>query len=423
MTRWKIALSALGAALMVAGCGGGGGSTTTNASGFNQMVVFGDSLSDIGTYNVGTVAALGGGKFTVNSPTAKNWTQLIAAQYGLPTPCAAQTGLPSVLYTGFTGAAVQNFSNCRNYAQGSARVTSTYGPSSLAIQQYVYNLYGGSAGGTAAVTAAANAAGLGLMAVPVVTQMNTHLTNVGGAYTGKELVAVLAGGNDVFLNLAAYGAVATNYASPSTANAGAAGLDAFFAGWSTSPQNTYAISGTAALSAAQTAAVGGMAQAATDLATDIKTLVLAAGAKHVLVVNLPDVSQTPYVVGLDTNNGTTASNGTAALVQTMVKTFNSTLASGLSGVSGVLIVDAYTQNQSQVATPSQYSLTNVTTPACSTTSAANPLQGDSLACTAASTIAGDTSHYLFADNVHPTPYGYQLLAQFVTKNLLAAGWN
>jgi len=51
------------------------------------------------------------------------------------------------------------------------------------------------------------------------------------------------------------------------------------------------------------------------------------------------------------------------------------------------------------------------------------LQGSSLTCTANSTIAGDTSHYEFADNVHPTPYGYQLLAQFVTKNLLAAGWN
>jgi len=91
MGRWKIALSALGAALMVAGCGGGGGgATTTNSSGFNQMVVFGDSLSDIGTYNVGSVAALNGGKFTVNSPTAKNWTQLIAAQYGLPTPCCGK---------------------------------------------------------------------------------------------------------------------------------------------------------------------------------------------------------------------------------------------------------------------------------------------------------------------------------------------
>jgi outer membrane lipase/esterase len=32
------------------------------------------------------------------------------------------------------------------------------------------------------------------------------------------------------------------------------------------------------------------------------------------------------------------------------------------------------------------------------------------------------SKYQFADGVHPTPYGYQLLAQFVSKNLAAKGW-
>ena len=48
--------------------------------------------------------------------------------------------------------------------------------------------------------AAANAAGLGLMALPVVNQMANHLANVGGAYSGKELVTIMAGGNDTFLN-------------------------------------------------------------------------------------------------------------------------------------------------------------------------------------------------------------------------------
>ena len=45
-----------------------------------------------------------------------------------------------------------------------------------------------------------------------------------------------------------------------------------------------------------------------------------------------------------------------------------------------------------------------------------------LACSNASTIGGDTSRYLFADDVHPTPYGYRLLAQFVTQQLATAGW-
>ena len=409
MKSWSL-VAAAAVAWGLSGCGGGGGGVaTTNGVGFSQLVTFGDSLSDIGAYRVGTVAAVGGGRFTVNSPTAKNWTELIAAQYGLPTPCPAQTGLPSVLFPGFTGAAVQTFPNCRNYAQGSARVTSPVGPSSLALQQAVYAAYGGAANAPASTQAAASTAGLGMTAVPVVTQMNNHLSVVGGAYSGTELVTVLAGGNDVFMNL---NGVASAAAGGSGAVAGAA-----FAGWSSSVQAAVAAGGAAAAGAAQQAAVQGMAQAATDLATDIKTLVLAKGAKHVAVVNLPDVSQTPYVLGLNA-----ASPGTAALVSTMVTTFNSTLQSALAGLSGVVYIDAYTQGRAQTANPSQYGLTNVTTPACSTTSTANPLAGSSLTCTAASTIAGDTSHYEYADNVHPTPYGYQLFAQYVSLQLASAGW-
>ncbi|WP_077562026.1 SGNH/GDSL hydrolase family protein [Polaromonas sp. C04] len=415
MKRWTRALVAVSAAVILASCGGGGGGVAgSNSTGFTQMVVFGDSLSDIGTYKVGTIAAVGGGKWTVNAPTAKNWTELIAAQYNLPTPCPAQTGLPSVLFPGFVGASIQNFPDCRNYAQGSSRVTSLFSPSSLAVQAAVYQAYGGPAGYPAATAAsypaaanaAASAAGLGLMAVPVVTQMNTHLSNVGGSYSGKELVAVMAGGNDFFMNL--------NGVSAAAAGGNGAAAAAQFAGWSPAVQTAVFAGGAAAANAAANAAVAGMAQAATELATDIKTLVLAKGATHVLVVNLPDVTQTPFG---DTFDAPTKSLGTS-----MITAFNSTLQTDLAGVSGVLVVDAYTQGQDQTAHPAQYSLTNVTTPACSATSPANPLAGSSIACTAASTIPGDTSHYQYADTVHPTPYGYQLLARYVTLKLIAAGW-
>ena len=229
MKRWTLALAAVSATVILASCGGGGGGVAgSNSVGFTQMVVFGDSLSDIGTYKVGTIAAVGGGKWTVNSPTAKNWTELIAAQYNLPTPCPAQTGLPHVLFPGFVGAAIQNFPDCRNYAQGSSRVTSLFSPSSLAVQQAVYQAYGGAAGDPAATQAAASAASLGLMAVPVMTQMNTHLSNVGGSYSGKELVAVMAGGNDFFMNL--------NGVSAAAAGGNGAVAAAQFAGWSTTVQ-------------------------------------------------------------------------------------------------------------------------------------------------------------------------------------------
>ena len=403
----KFALSAVTTALVLTGCGGGDSSTaSTTSTGLTSMVVFGDSLSDIGTYKVGAIAAVGGGTWSVNSPTAKNWTQLVAAQYNFPAPCSAQTGLLSII-PGIAAVPVQNFTACKNYAQGSSRTTSPFGPNSVAIQQAVFNGTLG-AGGSAAQAgqAAIQAAGLGLMAVPVATQMATHLTTVAGAYSGKELVTVMAGGNDTFLQL-------NGVSSAAAGGAGAVGA-AQFAGWSAGVQGTVAAGGAAAAGAAQQAAVAAMAQAATELIALVNTQVVAKGAKYVAVVNLPDVSQTPFAATFDP--------GTRGFINLLATTFNNTLSAGLAGKPNVIVVDAYTQGRDQVANPAQYGLSNVTSPACSATSPANPLGGTSLTCTPASLIAGDTSKYLFADGVHLSPYGNQLLAQFVAKNLIIAGW-
>ncbi len=408
MKKLKLALGALGTALILAGCGGGDStSNSTNSNGFTSMVVFGDSLSDIGTYKVGAIAALGGGTFSVNSPTAKNWTELIAAQYNLPKPCAAQTGLPSIV-PGITAVAVQDFTACRNYAQGSSRVTNIAGPRSLAIQQgLIAATIGGGGTQAQAVQAAIDAgAGLGLMALPLVRQMTNHLAAAGGSYSGKELVTILAGGNDALLNL-------NGVSSAAGGGAGAVGA-ARFAGWSPGVQASVASGGAAAAGAAQQAAVAGMVQAATELVAAINTQVLAKGARYVAVVSLPDLSQTPFIAPLDP--------ATRRFSNLLVTTFNSTVNAGLAGKPGVIIIDAYTQGRDQITNPGQYSLSNVTVPACSTTSPANPLQGTSLGCTTASLIPGDTSKYLFADDIHQTPYGNQLLAQFVAKNLATAGW-
>ncbi|MBP7414077.1 MAG: hypothetical protein KA932_09405, partial [Giesbergeria sp.] len=59
LARW--ALPVLAAAALAA-CGG------SDEPRYTSMVNFGDSLSDVGSYRVGSVAALGGGKFTVNGP-------------------------------------------------------------------------------------------------------------------------------------------------------------------------------------------------------------------------------------------------------------------------------------------------------------------------------------------------------------------
>jgi outer membrane lipase/esterase len=387
MKQVRLTLAALGAAVLFAGCGGGGAGDQSPQVAFTSMVSFGDSLSDVGSERVGTVAAIGGGKWTVNGPAARNWTELIAADIKAAPPCPAQTGLlPNI--PGFVGAPATSVPACTNYAEGSSRVSGVFAPSSATLQAAPFNQVN-----------------IGVLAVPVSTQMAAHLAKVGGAYSGTELVTVMAGGNDLFMN---FNGIASAAAGGPTA-IGAA----IAAGWSTTTQAQVAAGGAPATNAAVAAALAGMGQAGAELAGLVKTQVLGKGAKFVVVVNLPDVSETPFALALDAQ--------TRGLINTMVTTFNSQLQSGLAGTP-VVLVDAYTQGRDQFANPDQYSLTNVTMPACSTTSPANPLAGSSLGCTAASTISGDTSRFLFADTVHPTPYGYQLLAQFVALQMAKAGW-
>ena len=377
-------LAALAAALLLAACGSGHDDSGVD---FTSTVTFGDSLSDVGTYRVGTIAAVGGGKWTVNGPDSPNWTELVASAAGTPAPCPAQTGL-LVNIPGLVGAPVMNFPACRGYAQGSARVSQRFAPNAAALQSPPFN-----------------EVNLGLMATPVATQLDTHLANVGGSYSGSELVTVMAGGNDLFMN---FNGVARAGAGGSTA-AGAA----LAAGWSSAVQALARLGGSAATDAATAAAYDSMRDAGSELADLVRSRVLAKGARHVIVVNMPDVSQTPFGLSLDA--------GSRGVVSNMVTFFNSQLQSGLNG-SGVLLVDIYAQGRLQAASPATFGISNATSPACSTTSPANPLQGSSLGCTAASTVAADTSGFLYADTVHPAPLGYRLIAQHVIERMRAAGW-
>ena len=348
------------AAVLLAACGGGGDGDQRPRVSYSAMVTFGDSLSDVGTYATTTLrASTGGGKYTVNGSAGKNWTELLAAQIGVAAPCPAVTGLNASGPLAAFAEATQEHTTCTSYAQGGARVTEPVGP------------------GNAALLAAGDTGGyVGQLTEPLLTQFNRHLARHG--FTGNELVTVLAGGNDVFIQLAQFGAAVGAGADPTAAGG---------------------------------AAVTAMGTAGAQLAGDIKSLVLANGAKRVVVVNLPDVSQTPLGLGQDP--------AVQALIHQMVITFNTQLSAGLQGTAGVLLVDAYTQNRLQAASPVQYGVTNVTTPACNLETT---VFASSLVCTTSTLIPGDTSHYAYADTVHPTPYGYQLLAQYVADQMLRVGW-
>ena len=383
MKSTRLNLAAVLAASLLAACGGGGDSGPA----FSSMVSFGDSLSDVGAYKVGTIAAAGGGEWTVNGPTARNWTELVAPELRTSAPCPAQTGL-LVNIPGFVGAPVTNHPECSNYAQGSSRVSNPYSLNAAALQAPPFNQVN-----------------LGLMAMPLSAQMAAHLAKVGGSYSGSEVVTVMAGGNDLFMHLNGVAGAAAG--GPQAVGAAVA------AGWPAEVQSAVSQGGEAAAAAAVSAGMTGMAQAGAELAALIKTQVLAKGARHVAVLNLPDVSQTPFGMSVDAQ--------TRALIAGLVTAFNGQLQAGLSGTP-VLLLDAFAASQDHKANPAKYGITNTTTPACSTTSPANPLGGPSLACTAASTVAPDTSGYLFADEVHPSPLGHRLYARHVIDQMKSAGW-
>ena len=378
MKRLQILASAAVMGGFFSGCGGGSPadpsvSTTSvvqsavldavgRAPSYSSLVVFGDSLSDVGSYRTPAVAAIGGGQYTVNGPRSANWTELLARELGLARPCPAQTGLESSGPLAFLAAPTENHAGCLSYAEGGARVTEAVGVANKAL------LGLGSASGY-----------VGQLTDPVVNQIARHLVASGGSFNGGELVAVLAGANDLFMQLATLQATI------------AAGGDA---------------------DAAATAAATAMGQAGAELAGYIRQQVVAHGARHVVVVNLPDAGKTPSAYA--------ETPATQALITFLATTFNTQLSSGLAGAHGVLLVDAFGTSQDQAAHPRRYGLSNVTDPACDLNATLFP---SSLVCSTPGTvIAGDISHYWFADTVHPTPYGYRLLAGLVTGAMTKAGW-
>jgi len=418
MRHLKLGVVILAAAILTA-CGGGGSDVPAKPK-FTSQVSFGDSLSDVGSYKEGVVATVGGGQFTINiAGTPTNWTELTAAQFGLPAPCAARTGLndgtagtvPATVGVTYV-MPVTDHAGCTSYAQGGSRVTSQPGIGNAAL------------GGIA-------------LTEPVATQISNHLAANGGSFNGSEIVFVMAGANDVFFQIALLtpGATAAATAAVTAAVPAQVPLEIAAGNCTLAEASTVCVTAAVAtltptvgatafddyIDANKAAAVPALDAAATDLLTDVNTLILANGAKYVTVVNIPDIGSTPQAALMGPK--------TKTLVNSMVDTFNTTLKNGLAGTANVLLVDAYSASKDEVANPAKYNLTNVTDTACDLSFGVNPLatstaEGSSLACNSGNLKTGvaASDHYLFADKVHPTPYGHALFATYVLQQMVSKGW-
>jgi outer membrane lipase/esterase len=437
MKKFHVLATALAAAAFLAGCGGNEAGNQQPRVTFTQMVNFGDSLSDVGTYKTAVVGANGGGHYSINGNLSSagllytNWTEYLAATLKITQPCTAEVGLASTGGLYFLAQATVDSTTCLSYAQGGSEVHNPYGPGNA----YLWNTYHAASGQ------------LGQLTKPVEAQVAAYIHDH-TAFTDSQIITVLAGGNDLFIDRAL------------TVDAQTQGvLQAELAGQISPTDGNALIAGYAA------AAVSQMTLTGTQLATLVKEQIIANGGKHVVVVNLPDVSLTP-----DNKDWLTAGAGVYVdpihphLTLDMTTAFNNALATGLSvtvtnglastSLAEVAYVDAFTASQDQAVNPSTYGLTNVKKAACRLPDAnATPLAqaptpapsvpwvpgvgwiplASSLFCTANTLIDADTAnataadptgllHYLYADEVHPTPYGYRLLAELVGEKMALKGW-
>jgi len=388
-------------AVLLAACGGGDpdvpgsgapAGAPTDKGTFTAIVSFGDSLSDVGTYAPATSLAgngtppFFGGKFTSNetsngvpdaNPLGKVWVEDVAADLGiLVTPAEVGFGGTSVKCPAAANPAIA--STCTGYGQGGSRVTDPNGI--------------GHAGGA--------------LTVPVVTQIANHLARF-GSFKASDLIFVYAGSNDVFTQFGTFAAAAAQIqaqAANGTISADEANRQLF---------------------AAQNTALAGMKQAAQELATDIRTQILANGGKYVAVMTLSDIADTPF--------GNSLPADARGVLTALSQNFNVWLRDGLAG-QPVQIIDTFALFKDAYQNPAKFGFVNNTTPACDVAkiqaiTGGQVTDGSSLFCNATPgapynglTAGADVNTWQFADSVHPTTGGHKVIAAAFEAQLQAFGW-
>ena len=161
----------------------------------------------------------------------------------------------------------------------------------------------------------------------------------------------------------------------------------------------------------------GVDQAAAFEVTAIKELV-AAGARDVVVVGLPDIGITPLFA---TTEYKTFAATTNTFVSAISQQYNASLSQALAGIPEVRYYDVFPLLGQVQADPASYGFANATA-GCYTgdTFGAPPLP------VPAPTVCTNPNSYLFWDMVHPTQAGHAIFASIVVPEpaslaLLAMG--
>ncbi|CAD6522994.1 hypothetical protein LMG27952_01534 [Paraburkholderia hiiakae] len=429
---------------LLAACGGGSSgnnnASTPPPSGVNlQVVAFGTSLTDAGTYSEQILPGFGGGRFTTNP--GEVWAQHVSEYFGNTLSPAFEGGFGVPLTA--TGGL--------DYAQGGALVT------------------GGGVANTSAVIPAASEQ-------PVTWQLQQYQAQH-GSFNSNQLVLVEGGANEILnlldvpaggttTNLSLFGdaLVASNFSAVVAAN-GAAAVQTLMGEGFTQAQATALAPAAVALQLADKNAafssIASVLQAAGTLGGIVNQQIVPGGPK-IAVVTVPDIGVTPAALKADAAIGATPGSANSAdqalsLISAM---YNLTLIQTLSAniqAKKVVLVDTFSWIDQSVKNAASlgFTVTNTDT-ACNLTAMtnsatnyaiANPQAtlglnpattpqatinayaqvygqnfGSSLFCSPQTlTTPNAPTTYMFADLVHPSTALHSQFATFVETQLAAAG--
>lgn len=379
-------LAATLAAALLASCGGGESEPLVSTQGITSVKVMGDSLADSGVFEglpgYGRIFSVQGSDSEPNAI----WTERTAALLGTSQLCN---------FFQFTGTSFTADTACSSYGVGGGRINNQ--PSN---------------GGAASPFS-------------IIYQLETAAT-VNTSYSTGDLLLIDGGGNDAADLVGAYLAAGSGNPAPYQ-NLLLTLLP---------PTTVSTLLGAGATGAAQAGGVY-MQALADKFYAAIKTNALDKGAQRIALLNMPGITNTPrfqlVLSSIEASAGKTARDQAEALFRSWITAFNARLVDNVGSDQRVTVVDFFTSFDDQVNNPEQFGLTNVTTPACPPSGVGT----DGLpnynfeTCTAAALSAAPPAgvtdpnwwkSYAFSDGFHPTPYGYQLLGQLVSKSLATAGW-
>jgi outer membrane lipase/esterase len=197
-----------------------------------------------------------------------------------------------------------------------------------------------------------------------------------------------------------------------TPRGGVADPNALFTVWSGANDIFAALGG--GVWTTQPAIIAGSTTVANATVSNVNTLTNA-GARTIVVFNLPDLGRTPQFAG---SAASSSPSNLAAI------SYNSALNAGLAGRNNVVAINTFAILNEIIASPSTYGFTNVTGIACGPGA---PGVVSSAACGPAGSgspftyAAGTNETFLFADGVHPTGAAHRILANVVLSTLSAPG--